>query len=465
MAADDNINCSFNRKEKNNCSRLYHENLDKVYSSETTLNPKYCNILNEGHRSNKDIVQQPRCHQKLKSSSSGPEVRYINPAIYAESLNNEDDEEETTNIRMRVGRTNKTKILDNVGANKRFIEVNSGDTATRTANMLSCLSLKEGLVPSPNDYADDEIASPETYRCYFSTSTSSIDKSSAGHSESIFNIKPISHRRVERRCRIDDKTSSERQRSLTNVLVTDDRQKYQPEVRRYIINGHRVVHISTTSSIDSSKASQVVEESSPVRKSAHEEWLRKKRLYLQRKREEEEMLETKKREEEERLAREREEKGRRERENFFKWAERKKKEEEDKKAALEKEMEIEKQLKEFEEKALVAKALYLRQWTRKKEEEQKAQQRAQQLKEVQDEEERKRRQEISLKAYEEWRERSKNRPKPATQGLLPHQAAMPTFINPTPWQKLIDDDTDDGQGDGVKRTKVKRKIKNKKGEH
>ncbi|XP_043684216.1 coiled-coil domain-containing protein 34-like isoform X1 [Vespula pensylvanica] len=468
MAADDNVNCSFNRKEKNNCFRLHQENLDKVYSSATTLNSKYSNVLNKSHRTDKDILE-PRCHQKLKSSFSGPEVRYINPAIYAESLKIEDDEEETMNIRIRVDHTNKTKILNDAGTSKRFIEINSGDTATRTADRLSSLSLKEALVPSSGDFAGDEIASPETYRCYFSTSsaTSSIDKSSARHTESIVNIKPVSHR-VERRCRITDKTNNDHQRSSSNDFDINDRQKHQPEVQRYIMNGHRVVHISTAS-IGSSKASQMVEESSLARKSAHEEWLRKKQMYLQQKREEEEMLETKKREEEERLTREKEEKERREKENFFKWAEKKRKEEADKKTALEKEMEIEKQLKELEEKAVVAKALCLRQWARKKEEEQKefnlctiAQQRAQQLKEEQDEKERKRRQEESLKAYEEWREKSKNRPKPATQGLLPHQAAKPAFINPTPWQKLIEDNSDDGQGDDGKRTKIKRKIKNKK---
>lgn len=47
-----------------------------------------------------------------------------------------------------------------------------------------------------------------------------------------------------------------------------------------------------------------------------------------------------------------------------------------------------------------------------------AQQKQQQLKEQQKDEEKKKRIEESNKAYDEWREKSKIKPKPATQGLL-----------------------------------------------
>ncbi|KAK2575085.1 hypothetical protein KPH14_008815 [Odynerus spinipes] len=434
-----------------------------MYSSSTGLEHKYStDDFSRGYAIDRDIpdfTRQSRCHPKLKNSSSGPEVRIINPAIYAESINTEDSEEETTDIRIRVDRTSKIKIIDNGTTNKRFVEANCGDTAA-TTNALSSLSLKEAFVASPTDFAGDQVSSPETYRCYFPTSNapSSIDASSARRSEFAGDaVKSVS--RVERRCRIGEKTNDDSQGFVANDFLSA-RQNDQPEVQRYVLNGHRVVHI-TTGSIASSELSHRVDESALARKNAHEEWLRKKQMYLQQKKEEEEMLEIKKREEEERLARDKEEKERREKENFLKWAERKKKEEADKKAALDKELELERQLKDLEDKAVVAKALCLRQWARKKEEKQKAQQKERQMKNQQIEEERKRRQEESLKAYEEWREKSKNRPKPATQGLLPHQAAKPAFVNPTPWQKLIDDDSDNAEEDG-KKAKAKRKIKNKK---
>ncbi|XP_043487982.1 reticulocyte-binding protein 2 homolog a-like [Polistes fuscatus] len=467
---DDNVNFSFNWKDKNNCIRMYNKNHDKVYNNATTLNLKYSSDFSQSDPTeNPSIVDLGgQFHEKLKSSSSGSEFRFINPAIYVESLNTEDNEKETTtNIRIGINHTNNnTKILNNGDANDcRFVEFDSGDGIKKTTDMLSDLSLKKAIVSSRGDLATDDISSPETYRCYFSTSStaSSVGACSARHSESIVNVKPVSHR-VQRRCKIvnDEIIKRDQRRPFSSNGMVVGKEVDQPEaqVQRYILNGHRVVHISTTS-ISSSNISQMDDEPLMARKSAHEEWLRKKQIYLQRKKEKEDMMKTKEREEEERLEREREEKERRERENFVKWTERKKKEEADKKAALENEMKMEKQLKELEEKTVIAKALCLRQWARKKEEEQKAQEKALQLKEQQEEEERKRRQEESVKAYEEWREKSRNRPKPATQGLFPHQAAKPGFINPTPWQKLIEDDSNDDQEDS-KKTKIKRRQNKRK---
>ncbi|KAI4474481.1 hypothetical protein M0802_015585 [Mischocyttarus mexicanus] len=471
---DDNINFSYNWKDKDNFIRMYNKNLDKVYDNVKTLNLKYSsdtsqNDFTENPSIENDLGVQLNSHEKLKSSSSsGSEFRFINPAIYVESLNTEDNEKEiTTNIRIGIDRTNnKTKIFDNGDANDcRFFEVDNNDETKRTAtDMLSTLSLKKALASSRGDLATDDIFSPETYRFYFSTSStgSSIGTCSARHSESVVNAKPISHR-VERRCKIanDEIIKRDHRSVLSNGMIVDkEMDQSSAQAQRYVLDGHRVVHISTTS-IASSNNSQMNEEPFLMaRKCAHEEWLRKKQIYLQRKKEKEDMMKTKEREEEERLERERVEKERREKENFVKWTERKKKEEAGKKAALENEMKLEKQLKELEEKTVVAKALCLRQWARKKEEEQKAQEKALQLKEQQEEEERKRRQQKSMKAYKEWQEKSKNRPKPATQGLFPHQAAKPAFINPTPWQKLIDEDSNDGQEDG-KKTKIKRR-KNKR---
>ncbi|KAK1120947.1 hypothetical protein K0M31_010731 [Melipona bicolor] len=61
------------------------------------------------------------------------------------------------------------------------------------------------------------------------------------------------------------------------------------------------------------------------------------------------------------------------------------------------------------------------------------------MKREQEEEERKRRLEESTKAYENWRKMAKNKPRPATQGLLPHQKVKPAYVNPTPWQRIVDD--------------------------
>lgn len=82
-------------------------------------------------------------------------------------------------------------------------------------------------------------------------------------------------------------------------------------------------------------------------------------------------LELEQEEAENRLAKEREERERRERENFLQWNERKRKEEATKRENVERELEFERRLKEVEDKAIVAKTIYLRQWARKKEEQQK----------------------------------------------------------------------------------------------
>lgn len=71
------------------------------------------------------------------------------------------------------------------------------------------------------------------------------------------------------------------------------------------------------------------------------------------------------------MVQEKEEKTRLEKENFVKWMERKRQEELERKAMLENELELRECLKEIEEKAAVAKAIYLRQWIHKKKEEQK----------------------------------------------------------------------------------------------
>lgn len=185
------------------------------------------------------------------------------------------------------------------------------------------------------------------------------------------------------------------------------------------------------------------------RRIAHSEWIRRKHEAAQRKKEEEERAAKGRQEEEKRVAREKEERARLEKENFLKWVETKKRQELDRKAMLENELELQKRLKEIEDKAAVAKALYLRQWVHKKKAEQRgamwlplhpvtyrllrvraktrdknwfvlfaARHKEQETRQRKTNEERERRLEQSSKAYEKWKENSKNKPKPATQGLL-----------------------------------------------
>lgn len=177
----------------------------------------------------------------------------------------------------------------------------------------------------------------------------------------------------------------------------------------------------------------------------HSEWIRRKDEATQRRKEEEEREAKKRQEEEERMAREKEIKARLEKENFLKWMERKRQQELERKAILENELELQRRLKEIEDKAAVAKTLYLRQWIQRKKEERKTRHKEQEMRRKKMAEERERRLEQSSKAYEKWRENSKNKPKPATQGLLPHQKAKPAYVNPIPWQSIVEIDSDEAQ--------------------
>lgn len=179
----------------------------------------------------------------------------------------------------------------------------------------------------------------------------------------------------------------------------------------------------------------------------HSEWIRRKDEETQRRKQEEERAAEKRQEKEGRMAREKEARARLEKENFLKWIEKKRQQELERKAILENELELQRRLKEIEDKATVAKALYLRQWIQRKEEEQKSmaitfpwnllellpesstrdkgwllcfagRHKEQEMRRRKIAEERERRLELSSKAYEKWRQNSKNKPKPATQGLL-----------------------------------------------
>ncbi|KAL7297867.1 hypothetical protein TKK_0008892 [Trichogramma kaykai] len=178
---------------------------------------------------------------------------------------------------------------------------------------------------------------------------------------------------------------------------------------------------------------------------SYEDWAQEKKRELQRRKDEEKRLEKEKRELEEQQQREKE---KRDRERFLEWYQRKKREKERQRKAAEKKIGIQRKLKDCQEQFRNQKNdLELKQWWKKKEEQQKALEEKEKLKRKKAKEEKEKKIQESLKAYKEWREKAKNVPKPATQGLLPHQKAKPAFTNPTPWQRLVDNGSDDSDND------------------
>ncbi|XP_071867995.1 uncharacterized protein [Bombus fervidus] len=362
-----------------------------------------------------------RCGTIPKSSRSGTEVRFINPAIYAETLNGEDVEHEVE-IEAKVGSRD----------DERFVR-NCGDSAG-ISDMMSTLSINNDLAASFMDHAGDQCSAEETYRCYSlnSPTTCASLRSGIVRSKSVTSCKHSN--RIERRCKIADRADDSYDLCSTRDI--------EWKMQRYTFDGQRIVQVSTSSISGVRITGNGRNESDVGKKITYSEWMRRKQEIARRKKEEEDEAERQRQMEEDRLAREKIERECRERENFVKWSEMKKKEEERKKAVAEKELELQKQLKEVEDKAAVAKTLYLRQWARKKKEEERACQKKEEMKRKKHEEERKKRLEESTKAYENWRKKAKNKPRPATQGLLPHQKAKPAYVNPTPWQRIVDDTED-----------------------
>ncbi|KYN27881.1 hypothetical protein ALC57_02712 [Trachymyrmex cornetzi] len=223
-------------------------------------------------------------------------------------------------------------------------------------------------------------------------------------------ISSESNTRMERRCKIDS-ISVDKNKANIDQNETTKHDKYD------VLDGRQIVRISTTSlSVESSVSNHQM--SDLDRKIAHLEWMRKKHEAAQRTREKEEFVSKKRQQEEEKEAQKKEERARLERENFLKWIERKRLQELDRRAMLENELELQRRLKEIEDNLARVKTTYLRRWFHKKKEEQKAQCKQQETRQKKMDEERERRLEQSTRAYKKWRENSKNKPKPATQGLL-----------------------------------------------
>ncbi|XP_029163856.1 coiled-coil domain-containing protein 34 [Nylanderia fulva] len=368
------------------------------------------------HRANYDRTQE----NVAKTSSSGPEIRYINPAIYTESVGEEEHDDVT-----QIHRSDENDRY----CNGNIINTNHDDSESSTIDLPSMKNAIEHPVQNGTGRS--------TYRCY---STSLPDTALSSESFTVRSVDDQSCRRtarIERRCKINSVS--------TNVDQNEETTK-RDQYRESHSNNRQVVRISMTSlstgpSVDDCQVSNGAD----GKRIGHSEWIRRKDEASQRRKEEEERAAKKRQEEEERMAREKEAKARLEKENFLKWIERKRQQELERKAILENELELQRRLKEIEDKAAVAKTLYLRQWIQRKKEEQKTRHKEQEMRRKKMAEERERRLEQSSKAYEKWRENSKNKPKPATQGLLPHQKAKPAYVNPIPWQSILEIDSDEAQ--------------------
>ncbi|KAK0096775.1 hypothetical protein PV326_004463 [Microctonus aethiopoides] len=216
----------------------------------------------------------------------------------------------------------------------------------------------------------------------------------------------------------------------SSLIATTNQTK---SLTRYSINGHKVIHISTSMSSCALSNRYEFNDDTMVRNRAHFEWLQKKKQEIVRKKRAVKLLKVRKIIDEEEFARDKAERERIQRENFLMWIERKKHENKCKRREAEIQIELEQRLREVELKAEPIKDLFLRQWFQNKEKIYKAQKKEQEIKIKLRDEERKKRLEESSRAFKIWYENSKNRPKPVTQGLLPHQQATPSYINPIPW--------------------------------
>ncbi|KAL6430032.1 hypothetical protein ACFW04_007679 [Cataglyphis niger] len=373
------------------------------------------------HRTNYD-----RTHEDAaKNSSSIPEIRYINPAIYTQSIGKEEHDD--------VAQIHKPE--NDRYCNGHVIDANDNDSESSTIDLPS---MKDATnVNHAIEYPGQEVQEGQdgtgrsTYRCY---STSLSDTTLFSEPFTVRSVDQSSGKTVqtERRCKISSVPTNIGQNETTK------QDKYRPDNRQVRVS----MSFSTGPSISDYQASNGADLGKRI---GHSEWIRRKDEATQRKKEEEERAAKKRQEEEERMAREKEAKAQLEKENFLKWVERKRLQELERKAILENELELQRRLKEIEDKASVAKTLYLRQWIQKKKEEQKTRHKEQEMKQRKMIEERERRLELSSKAYEKWRENSKNKPKPATQGLLPHQKAKPAYVNPIPWQSVVEIDSDETQ--------------------
>lgn len=141
------------------------------------------------------------------SRRSSTEVRFINPAIYAETLNDQ-DLEHGDDVRVKVGTKNDGLVL-----------ANCGDSAEMSDRM-SSMSINNDLGASYMDYAGDQGSAQETYRCY---SLNSPGASASAQSGIMRSKSVISY--PERRCRVTESADDSKERCCNTQI--------DPEMERY----------------------------------------------------------------------------------------------------------------------------------------------------------------------------------------------------------------------------------------
>ncbi|EFN87094.1 hypothetical protein EAI_06770 [Harpegnathos saltator] len=318
-------------------------------------------------------------HGRATNSKSSPDPecrRYVNSAIYTESVSKEEQEDRTIKTEIKSGSDRDRQREDDY---KMRIDINCDNckpSDIAVADVPFCNATKD-------ETSEEAVTGRNTYRCY---STALPDAAlplvpCTAHTTASSGMTA----RIERRCKIDN---------VMENVCQDEVVRHE----RYILDNRQVVRISTRSLLSDPNVSncQMSRESDFARRISHSEWIRRKREAAQRKREDEKQVAKKRQEEEEKIAQEKEERARLEKENFLKWMEGKRRQELDRKVMFQNELELQKRLKKIEENATVVKALYLRQWIRKKKEEQRA-----------------------------------------------HQKAKPAYVNPIPWQPIIEIDSDE----------------------
>ncbi|XP_044733801.1 coiled-coil domain-containing protein 34-like [Chrysoperla carnea] len=130
------------------------------------------------------------------------------------------------------------------------------------------------------------------------------------------------------------------------------------------------------------------------------------------------------------------------REDFKRWLAIKREQDKLKKKELEVQKEKIKREEELKNQRFAEKESMLKSWIQRKDEQLKEKKRREEMRKKKLEEEKKMRKELSAKAFEEWKEKSKYNPRPVPLNMgvesLRGSISAIQFVNPTPWQENID---------------------------
>ncbi|XP_012260308.2 uncharacterized protein LOC105688505 [Athalia rosae] len=398
MADDSDVDRGFDSKRNTEFAVQFLDTCSSSSKFNHSAPIESSRTLSDGRFNGYSASPESRPFASTPSSSSlypGSEVRFINPAIYAESF------------RSPLALSSSSLIIETL--------CGDSDYAPQELRALNINDRCRRGSPTSSVGAGDKYdrCLQNTYRCTPQPDVSGIISTVALTN----NSKSLT--RLVRRCAIDGSAE------IYEANGQGDAERFAQ---------------FSSSSLSSSTFPDGTRntEAALSRKIAHEQWLRRKRA-AELKCEFERREENRRRAEEERVEKERSEWERTKRENFLRWQEKKQIEEKSKRVAVERELVLQRRLKVAEDNAAIAKMIQLQQWAKKKEEAQKEQYKEQELMREAIEAERKKRQEESSRAFEKWRENARCKPRPATQGLLPHQRAKPSYVNPKPWQQILDD--------------------------